>query len=252
MKHCAHCRGENRDQARFCGHCGRPFTAETPEPPKRKARRHLFLREKVLVSFGLGLLVGILFCVPWLVQRPATSETLSVRRPKLSKVQPEEKATTAHVREERHVSSPRDVFVERARIEDRIFQAVNRVRYEHGIPPLLENPRLRRVARRHSEDMVARNFFSHFNPDGEAVWDRVRVEGIEGYSLAGENIYACRGCGDLAREVVQGWLSSPGHRRTMLEPSCSESGLGIAWDTEGKVYITQVYLARGQYNTSLP
>ena len=30
MKLCAHCGGQNRDEAQFCGHCGQPFAASTP------------------------------------------------------------------------------------------------------------------------------------------------------------------------------------------------------------------------------
>jgi uncharacterized protein YkwD len=252
MKHCSHCKGENRDQARFCGHCGRSFTAGTPEQPKRKARRHLRPREKVLVSFALGLLLGVLFRVPFFIERPAIGETLPVRRPKLSQVPPEVKATTAPPREESSVSSPWDVYVERGTIEDRIFQAVNRARYEHGAPPLLDNTRLQTVAHRHSEDMAARNFFDHINPDSQSPLDRVQVEGIDDFTHVGENLFSCKGCVDLAQAVVQGWLSSPGHRRNMLEPSFTEGSIGTARDASGTVYVTQVYLGKEGQTASLP
>lgn len=39
MKYCHHCRGENRDGARFCGHCGRPLTTYFVSPWNLRALR---------------------------------------------------------------------------------------------------------------------------------------------------------------------------------------------------------------------
>lgn len=40
MKPCSHCRGQNRDEARFCGHCGRPFVNAT-SPQQRLAEENV-------------------------------------------------------------------------------------------------------------------------------------------------------------------------------------------------------------------
>jgi len=60
MKRCVHCRGENRDQARFCGHCGKPFSeqplpASTTTPPE-KPRKYFFGTRSYAVLTALGWL----------------------------------------------------------------------------------------------------------------------------------------------------------------------------------------------------
>jgi len=37
MKRCVHCGKENREEARFCGHCGKPFTSD---PPRQTVSEH--------------------------------------------------------------------------------------------------------------------------------------------------------------------------------------------------------------------
>jgi uncharacterized protein YkwD len=78
-----------------------------------------------------------------------------------------------------------------------------------GCGPLLWHDGTAEVARAHSADMVARDFFAHQNPDGESPFDRLREAGIEWSGGAGENIawgYP------TAAAVLAGWLGSPGHR----------------------------------------
>jgi hypothetical protein len=62
MKPCTHCGGQNREEARFCGHCGRPFPSEPHSQPasERSIRRQLPSRRvATLLSFlwpGFGQL----------------------------------------------------------------------------------------------------------------------------------------------------------------------------------------------------
>ena len=70
MKPCVDCGGQNRDQARFCGHCGRPFPlsavelagATLGEEGRRTNEREYAVRTP-RVSFGAGVLVGIALIV---------------------------------------------------------------------------------------------------------------------------------------------------------------------------------------------
>ena len=50
-----------------------------------------------------------------------------------------------------------------------LLVAINRVRASHGLPSLLGAPALRTAALRHSQDMVARNYFAHTSPTGSTV-----------------------------------------------------------------------------------
>lgn len=102
-------------------------------------------------------------------------------------------------------------------------EQVNAHRGSVGCPELLWNPDVAAVAQAHSEDMVARDFFSHTNPDGLSPFDRLAEAGI-GYSGAAENIaygYA------TAEAVLAAWLGSPGHRANIENCSLTEHGVGL-------------------------
>ena len=51
--------------------------------------------------------------------------------------------------------------------------------------------------------------------------------------------YAWKTLGQLAEEVVQGWLSSPPHRRNLLGERYDRHGLGVQI-ADDRVYVTQV------------
>ena len=83
MKQCRHCRGENRDQARFCGRCGQPLTSNTPQQPMPSVGSRFSLKGKTLVSFVLGVAVGYLLAVSLPTQsqqnvREVTNKPLAV------------------------------------------------------------------------------------------------------------------------------------------------------------------------------
>jgi uncharacterized protein YkwD len=72
--------------------------------------------------------------------------------------------------------------------------------------------------------MVARDFFSHTNPDGDSPWDRLSAAGIS-FSRAAENIawgYTS------AEAVLSGWLGSPGHRANIENCALTHHGVGLA------------------------
>lgn len=127
-------------------------------------------------------------------------------------------------------------------LELAVFTEVNRVRLEHGLAALRSSDLLHRAARGHSEQMVSGNFFAHIDKNGRDVVDRLRVQGMEEFRSAGENIYMGRNISNLVESVVQGWLQSPGHRKNLLSPNYQETGVGIALGDKGRVYVTQVYI----------
>jgi uncharacterized protein YkwD len=129
-------------------------------------------------------------------------------------------------------------------IEEAVFRAVNQARAEKSLPPLQENPQLQQVARRHSEDMAARHFFGHLNPDGRDVVDRLRAQGIEEFTAAGENIFSGKKVANPAQTAVREWLNNPSHRRNLLNPRYTAGGVGISQGEKEALYVTQVYLER--------
>jgi uncharacterized protein YkwD len=109
-----------------------------------------------------------------------------------------------------------------SRIES-FVDLMNAHRTSLGCSPLAWNPAVAAVAQAHSEDMVARDFFSHTNPDGESPFDRLHNAGIT-YAAAAENIAAGYPAAD---EVLQAWLESAGHRANIENCSLTEHGVGL-------------------------
>ena len=126
-------------------------------------------------------------------------------------------------------------------IESGIVAAVNRIRAQEGLPELVEMPELSAVARSHSEDMLRRNFVAHVNPDGNDVGERVTRAGIR-FVKVGENVHMSRGAKDPVAYAVQQWMSSEGHRKTILDLSYSRTGAGVAIAEDGSLYFTQLFL----------
>ncbi len=127
-------------------------------------------------------------------------------------------------------------------LERRIFEQVNRVRQHYGCSPLIANPRLDEAARRHSARMAAMDFFSHTDPDGQTVVERLRAVGIDRFKAVGENIFYGQDLSDVVHVVVEGWLKSPSHRENLLSKGYRQAGVGVAHGPDGSIYVTQDYL----------
>lgn len=152
-----------------------------------------------------------------------------------------------------------------ADLERRIHALTNAQRRKHGIPELQFDERLAKVARAHSQDMSNKNFFQHINLDGEDPGARGKrlgyrcVKNYDTYYTEGlsENLmrtylydsvleqagivvgYDWRTPEEIAQISVDGWMNSPGHRRTLLTATYDREGIGIAISPNKEVYVTQ-------------
>ncbi len=147
----------------------------------------------------------------------------------------------------RRPRSPRAVGISYlSDLERRIYRLTNQVRRKHGVPVLDWERSLNAVARAHSADMLMRGYFSHTNPNGRSPHDRL----VSGYqfslTMSGENIWSGTGHDSretslLARIIVDSWMSSPGHRKNLVNPKYSDVGVGVA--ARGKnIRVTQVFV----------
>jgi len=126
-------------------------------------------------------------------------------------------------------------------LERQAFNAINSERARNGLPPLVWDGELCRVARRHSENMGRLNFFDHQGPDGTDLLDR--VSGINWKAL-GENIAYNQGENDPAGTAINQWMHSPKHRGNILRRNFTHSAIGITRTADGRVYLTQVFITR--------
>ena len=126
--------------------------------------------------------------------------------------------------------------------QQQVLQIVNQERKNAGRKPVRLNPYLNAAALAHSEDMKNNDFFSHTGSDGSSFGQRAQRAGYEG-SPRGENIawgYSS------PSDVMQGWMTSPGHRNNILGNGHNEMGIAKV----GR-YWTQVF-GRGDQTLSTP
>ncbi|MGW7404892.1 sigma-70 family RNA polymerase sigma factor [Streptomyces sp. NPDC054833] len=104
-----------------------------------------------------------------------------------------------------------------------VVALVNKERANAGCGPLTENAQLEKAAQAHSDDMAARNFFDHTNPDGVDPGQRITAAGYR-WSTYGENIAQGQ---QTPQSVMDSWMNSPGHRANILNCSFKEIGVGV-------------------------
>ena len=106
--------------------------------------------------------------------------------------------------------------------EAEMLKLVNEERQKHGLKPLQADTEMLQVARAHSQDMFARGYFAHDNPEGKDPFDRMRAANIR-FASAGENLALAQTV-EIAHVNL---MNSPGHRANILNPSFGRVGIGI-------------------------
>ncbi len=118
-------------------------------------------------------------------------------------------------------------------VEDLVFDLTNQARRARGLPPLRKDDELTNVARAYSDDMLVRRFFDHTTPDGVTFDERISANYPHWIYAVGENIWFASGYNPgnaqkLAKEIVDDWMSSPGHRENLLDPGFTHLGVGVS------------------------
>lgn len=109
---------------------------------------------------------------------------------------------------------------------DSAIQKINAVRRESGLVALTIDPALMMAARNHALDLAQIDDVSHYGTDGTSPVDRVFNAGYSGIQT-GENVSA--GQRDID-EVIDGWLESASHRKTLLMREARHIGVALAYD----------------------
>ena len=123
-------------------------------------------------------------------------------------------------------------------LEKEVIRLVNIERAKVGLKPLSENVYLSKVARIKLQDMINKGYFSHYSPTYGSPFDMMKKFGIS-YTAAGENIAMGQ---RTPKEVMDAWMASSGHRRNILSPTFTQIGVGVAKDSRGRLYWTQMFI----------
>lgn len=105
-----------------------------------------------------------------------------------------------------------------------LIDLTNQNRKINGLPPLLYNQKLTIAAKMKGEDMVKRNYFSHFAPDGTSPWYWFK-EVKYPFIFAGENLAINF---RSSKEVEQAWMNSPKHKENILDSRFEDIGIATA------------------------
>jgi uncharacterized protein YkwD len=83
---------------------------------------------------------------------------------------------------------------------------------------------------RHSDDMMARDYFAHTSPSGSTMTDRILKTGyVSGFNwIAGETLAWGWGSQSGPRATVHAWMHSPEHRAILLSPKYHRIGAARA------------------------
>jgi uncharacterized protein YkwD len=132
-------------------------------------------------------------------------------------------------------------------IEAQILDLMDRDRTANGLPPLVRDARLARVARSYSREMAESGDIGHFSQRSGNAVDRVRRGGISPMpTVVAENV----GRGYSAADAERGFMASPGHRENILGRQVTHVGVGVVMGKrEGNttpVFVTQIFAGWGQ------
>lgn len=117
-------------------------------------------------------------------------------------------------------------------------------RFYPPVPPLRWDRDLLEAAQRHADDMADHGFMSHIGSDGSQPHDRLDDTGYQA-AMSAENIasgYNAPGA------MIKGWLASPSHCATLLNPSYTEMGVAYAESSHSRdrYYWAGVFASRLQ------
>lgn len=105
-----------------------------------------------------------------------------------------------------------------------VISQTNTERTQNSLTALKESEKLNAAALVKGKDILEKQYFAHDSPSGVGADDLVKQTGYE-YVIIGENL--ALGNFDSDRDVVNGWMNSPGHRANILNAKFTEIGVAV-------------------------
>lgn len=121
--------------------------------------------------------------------------------------------------------------------EQKALNLLNQDRAANGLPALVLDDALSRLARIKSCDMRDNHYFSHTSPTYGNAAAMLTAFGYS-YNGVGENIAHHA----TVEKAQAAFMSSTGHRANILGSQWTKVGIGICLDENGFVYVTQLFV----------
>ena len=130
-------------------------------------------------------------------------------------------------------------------IEQKIIEATNGFRADNHLSPLKPDVRLIMIAQQHVRNMARQDRFGDTDKnghvlDGYGLDHRIQVGGYA-FGRVAENVGYQLNKPDPGARMMEGWKTSPGHRRNLLLADVTEIGVGAAQGKSGRWYFVQVF-----------
>ncbi|MBI4009235.1 CAP domain-containing protein [Candidatus Roizmanbacteria bacterium] len=106
---------------------------------------------------------------------------------------------------------------------DKLYQLTNGVRLQNNLTTLEYNEKLTQAAQKKAADMLAKNYWSHYGPNGETPWDFLLTSGYQ-YEFAGENLAKNF---LFSQGVIDAWMNSQTHKENILRKDYSQVGFAV-------------------------
>lgn len=120
-----------------------------------------------------------------------------------------------------------------------IISLTNKERTAGGLGTLTNNSKLASAALAKANDMLAKQYWDHFGPNGETPWQFIRASGYA-YVFAGENL--AKGF-RTSEGVVEAWMASPTHRANIMSGNYRDIGVAVVeGELQGKQTILVVQM----------
>lgn len=114
---------------------------------------------------------------------------------------------------------------------------LNQDRANNGRTALTLDPVLCSLARMKSLDMKVNNYFAHTSPTYGSAAQMLRTYGYS-FASVGENIAHHA----TVEKSQAAFMSSTGHRTNILGTQWTKVGIGVCYDNQGFVYVTQLFV----------
>ncbi len=135
-------------------------------------------------------------------------------------------------------ASHREANISIATMNSDIINGINDYRKTKGLPPLRLLALAASEAAKHSSNMASKKVpFGHagFNDRAVAIANE-----LHGTSSTGENVAFGK---MTSKQVIDAWLKSPEHKAN-IEGNFNYTGVGVAKDSRGVVYYTQLFVKK--------
>ena len=124
--------------------------------------------------------------------------------------------------------------------ENQIAAMINNVRVENGLKQIAADGLLNEVAGIRSQDLINRNYFSHYTPEGTNVFDVMRSSGVS-FRYAGENLaQSAPASAGTVEGFLNAWMNSPTHRDNILRAQYTKIGVSMA-EIDSRRVVTTVF-----------